>query len=78
MALPALLRGLPSPKARVVAVDAMTGLPARFGIDPPAAKLLRKGLSPAKQIGLPRVQAPAVLGFGADADVNVGVGLVVA
>jgi hypothetical protein len=43
-------------------------LPARFGIDAPAAELLCEGLAPAQQIGLARVQAPAVPGFGSHAE----------
>lgn len=74
---PPRFRGFLAPKAGVVAVDATACLSARLGVDAPAAELLRKGLTPALQIGLAGVQAPAMPGFGSDADVDVRIGLMI-
>jgi hypothetical protein len=59
-------------------MDSAAGLTARFGVDAPAPKLLGEGLAPPMQVGLARVQALAVPGFGSHADVHMRVGLVLA
>jgi hypothetical protein len=52
-------------------------LPRGFRLDALLAQLRRKGLAPAVQVRLARVQAPAVLRLRTHADVHVRVGLVV-
>jgi hypothetical protein len=74
---PTLFGSLDSPEGLVVAHLTARRLAGRLGVDAPAAQLLREGLAPALQIGLAGVEPLAVPRLGANAEVDVRVGLVV-
>ena len=73
---------LPLPRALVATTPFHRGaanpdrLRRRLGLDAPAAQLLGKGLAPAVQVFLARIQAFAVTPFRAHADVHMRIGLV--
>lgn len=75
-ALLAQARCLALPHPLVAMPRPASDLGRRLGLDPPTAQPLRKGLAPAAQVFLARVEALPVATFGPYAQVHVRIGLV--